>query len=221
MNFLILFTLFLLSSCANKFHLKSGDEVFLLKKIKITGNGKCRLTLAGQQDLFSCEALIQNENTWLVAISIPFRGEELMMLPSLDQEILNKNNLEDFEYRIAERMKLKKEFQNITASQILQSLHSAVRFLASETIHLNRNCRKEETQKICNVGSIFYDLKIVKDKLILSTQQKKLNNSDKLSYEIIAENLTNSDFKKTSFHLYNSKSSNENRPLISFEFFWN
>jgi len=202
-------------SCATKLPLQSGDEINLLKKTKITGLGKCRLTILQQQDLFSCEALMQNLNTWLLSISVPLRGEELMILPGLDHEILHKKILDDFEFRIAEKMKHKKEFKNLSASQVLQGFHSSVRFLQSEELRLNRKCYQEGKQTICKVGDNFFGLSIVRNKLVISSQDKNLK------FDVVAENLTSSDFKKTSFFLYHTGAKNSDNPLISFEIFWN
>src|SRR4051812_39014836 len=96
----IMALLLLVSSCSlfkpNK-TLHSSDAEKLLDSVKMTGEGRGRLTLGQSQYVFSVDSILKDDFDWILAVAIPLHGEEVMILPDLRKSQVANEETESFE----------------------------------------------------------------------------------------------------------------------------
>lgn len=210
--------LFFLTSCAlfkGGTSLKDKDQMKLLESVKLTGEGKGRLTLGQSKYLFSVDSVLKENFDWILAVSIPLHGEEVMILPDLKSKTVENEETESFEERIQmefQRLKLK----DFTSKQFLTELRSLVRFNLSSSWGQQKNCRPQEEHLVCEFDG---------DQFIVKTTEKEIHISKVLgedkSLELVAKNLTESFFQQTDIFLYTNKAQKEKKESsFSLELFW-
>lgn len=211
--------LFLLTSCAlfkTTPSLKSQDKLKLLDAVKLTGEGRGRLGLGAAQYVFSFESLMKENTDWILAVSIPLHGEEVMILPELKQKNMPKSELESFEARIDrefDRLKLEKI---LTSEEFLKEFRSLVRFNLAKSWGQKPDCAEQGDDLMCDLDG---------EKFLVKVSEKNINIIKLLgqgrSLVLSAQNLTDSFFDRTDIRLYSSDSNSEkNLSSLSLELFW-
>ena len=82
-RFFPLILLLYLSACATG-PVKNVSWDKLWAQVKMEGEGKARLEIPPESWVFSFEAVLK-KNDWLMAITIPLKGEESFAFPGLDR----------------------------------------------------------------------------------------------------------------------------------------
>lgn len=210
--------LIFLSSCAllkGTPSLKEQDPAKLIDAIKLTGEGKGRLTLGQSKYLFGVDSVLKENTDWILAVTIPFHGEEVMILPSLKEKEAVDEETESFEERIQtefERLKLK----GLSSKQFLSELRSLVRFQLGPSWGQKRDCRPQQQDLICAFDGENYLVEVTDKEIHIS---KALAEDKKI--ELVAKNLTDSFFQQTDIFLFANKAAKEKKETsFSLELFW-
>lgn len=204
------FLLIFLTSCAlfkkepSLFDKKISD---LIDAVKIEGSGRGRLGVEQQQYVFSYEAILKENNDWLLAVEIPLHGEEVMLLPELNKKTTNRTSHDSFEERIDRAMGPEIP---ISSEKFIKELRSFVQFLLANKLNFERNCTEKSRETyICSFRDQEYQV---------SRSQKSFNIRKHLEQdlilELVAENLNQNSFGRTSFFL------KDNKTFLSLELFW-
>lgn len=210
----------LLTSCAlfqSAPSLKTENKLKLLDAVKLTGEGRGRLSLGANQYVFSFESLMKENSDWLLAVSIPLQGEEVMILPQLKEKTMADAGAESFEARIDrefDRLKLDKV---LTSEEFLKEFRSLVRFNLAKTWGQKPVCAEQEEDLLCDLDG---------EKFLVKVTDKDINIIKLLgkgrSMVLSAQNLTNSFFDRTEIRLYSSEThSQKKESSLSLELFWN
>jgi hypothetical protein len=213
----ILVLLFALSACSLFQNQNIQDKKIedLLSSLQGTGEGKGRLGINRQQYLFSFDALLKENNDWLLAANIPLHGEEILVLPNLSSENELGSGHNDLGLRIEEgiRSYLKSQKQSpALAKTFLLELRTIMRLVLHKKLHLEIIC----AQKVCSLGDAVYQVEATSKQLSL-----KKSLSDEYEFEFAAMNLTNSIFRRSSIFLHSKNKQSAPSTLLSLELFWN
>lgn len=218
MQIISLALLFFISSCGlfkTSPSLLNKDPESLLKSVKVTGEGKGRLSLGQNQYVFGVDSVLKDTD-WILAVSIPLHGEEVMILKELKKKTLQDDETESFEKRIQWEFRQRKLDRKISAETFMMELRSLIRFILAEELDLKRRCNAHNEEYVCTMEDEKFHITVSEKKYFI---QKPLSNGNRL--ELVAQNLTDSFFSKTDFHLYtdNGKASSKS-PVFSLELFW-
>lgn len=213
--FLILIT----SSCSflkPKPSLKSMDVDRLLDSIKLTGEGKGRLTLGDHQHVFSVDSVFNENSDWIFAISIPLHGEEVMIISDLKSRHGTIDELSSFEHRIAKEFQRLKINKLVSTETFLKELRGLIRFTLASKWGQKRYCNPQQNEIICDLDGDKINLEVLDSEIKL---KKFLGQGQSL--QIVAKNLTDSFFEKTDIVLFlNSTQEQKKSPHFSLEIFW-
>lgn len=210
--------LFLLVSCS-VFRaaptLESFDQSKLLEAVRVTGEGRGRLTLGDSQYVFSVDSILKDDD-WIFAVTIPLHGEEVMILPELTKSQIPEQESESFEERIG------KEFQRLKLNRILTSkafiaeLRSMVRLVQSNALGLTPVCELRQNNSICTLEQMSYELLTAGKEFII---KKSLGQGKSL--QLVAKNLRDASFAQTQIRLYLSEAEQQQgNGQFSLELFW-
>lgn len=216
-----LLLLFLLCSCAAlrpRQSLTQLDPEKLLDAVRVTGEGRGRLSFgqSESQYVFGVESLLNDQTDWIIAVSVPLQGEEVMVLPDLRHKEIQNDDLDSFEDRIQREFKKLKFVTPFSASDFLRELRSLIRFQLAGPLGLKRVCKVRQGQGECSFDGESFRLQ-------LSEKELKINKSATGGslIQLRAQNLTDSFFKKVQISLYVSTEKDKpNRPDFSLELFW-
>jgi hypothetical protein len=200
--------LFLVSSCGLfKAHPSlSGKSIpELLTKVKSTGEGKGRLTAQGKQNLFGIESALKPNSDWMLAVSIPLHGEEVMVVPNLKSQKSRMMIAEGFDQRLMQTLTQELGSEDL-AEEYMHSLRSLLRFLNARELGLPMQCKSGKDEARCTQDGEEYFLKIVKDTLQIQKDKR---------ITVVARNLTDSFFEQTIFTLQSAQ-----KDLLTLELFW-
>lgn len=211
--------LFLLASCAifkGRPTLKNQDPEKLLASVKILGEGTGRLGLGQSSYLFSVDSILKENHDWILAVTIPLHGEEVMIFPNLKQRDATEGEMQSFEQRI------KRDFQKVglnkivTTEEFLKALRSLIRFNLAPSWGLKRSCNTHHNHLICELDG---------EEFKVSTTDREINISKSLGQgrmlQLDAKNLTDSFFEQTDIRLYsNEADSAKKNSSFSLELFW-
>lgn len=218
MQIICLALLFLVSSCAL---FKTGPSLLtmenetLLQSVKVTGEGKGRLSLGQNQYVFGVDSVLK-DGDWILAVSIPLHGEEVMILKDLKKKSVQDEETESFEKRIQWEFRQRKVDKSISAEKFLVELRSLIRFILSPKLGNERHCDAHNNEYICSMDEEKFTITRTEKKYFI---HKPLGNGNKL--ELVAQNLTDSFFSKTDFHLYTGEEESSSKaPVFSLELFW-
>ncbi len=215
-NYLLFFLFLIVSSCSSFEKVKSTNIDELLNSIKVTGEGKGRISTPRGQHLFSCDAILKEDHTWMLSIMIPLQGEELMILPQLEKKIPSDKTMDKFEWRIEEELKKVDIHHKLKPFQVIQGIHSMLRFVLGRELKLTRDCFVENNVNRCDLEN---------EKFIIEKKETSMQIGYELNadYDIllVAENLTNSFFGRTSFYVISKNKNYKFDSVIALEFFWN
>ena len=211
--------LFLLTSCAlfkSAPSLKSENKLKLLDAVRLTGEGRGRLSLGTSQYVFSFESLMKENTDWLLAVSIPLHGEEVMILPELKQKTMPVSELESFEARIDREFDQRKLDKVLTSEEFLKEFRLLVRFNLAKNWGQKPNCAEQGEDMICELDG---------EKVLVQVTEKEISIIRLLgkgrSLVLNAQNLTKSFFDRTDIRLYSSESHSQKKvSSLSLELFW-
>lgn len=186
----------------------------LLTFIKGEGEGKGRLGINHHQYLFGFDAILKENNDWILAANIPLHGEEILLLPNLKLETSTQESqsLERrIELGISDYLKSQKKNPELARIFMLE-LRRLMRLVFAEKLGLDLKCTDVE----CKMGEVVYQVKASSKQISL---KKSLN--DDYEIEFIAMNLTDSIFKRSSIFLHSKNKTSSSPTLLSLELFWN
>jgi hypothetical protein len=189
----------------------------LISSLRGVGEGRGRLSVPPQQYVFSYEAVLKESTDWLLAVSIPLHGEEILLLPNLKEEnaeIEGEGFGSRIEQAVAGYLHSQKESQELTA-KFLSELRSIMRFVLHRELKKTIECEEKSNIQICRMDETSYRVSLLNNRLII-----KKDISDRHQLELVAENLTGSFFSKTSIYLHSQKSISLGTPMLSLELFW-
>lgn len=211
--------LFFLTSCAmfkGQPSLKNKNQEKLLESVKILGEGTGRLGLGQSSYLFSVDSILKENNDWILAVTIPLHGEEVMIFPNLKQKDATEEEMQSFEQRIQREFHKVGLSKIVTTEEFLKALRSLIRFNLSSVLGVKRNCKAHQNDLICEFDG---------DEFKVSTTDRELNISKSLGQgrmlQLDAKNLTDSFFEQTDIRLYsNEADSAKKNSSFSLELFW-
>jgi hypothetical protein len=212
------FTLLLfISSCAlfKTQNIKTKNTEQVLSFLKGEGEGKGRLGLGQHQYLFSFDAILKQNTDWILAVSIPLHGEEILVLSDLKSQTELIESDQSFELRIEKGMNdlLQSEKRSPQlVKNFMREFRNLMRFVFHQKLNQNISCVEQN----CSMGDSLYRVEF-NHKLI---SVKKMIDSD-YQIELVATNLTDSIFKRTNIFLHSKKSDSKATPILSLELFWN
>jgi hypothetical protein len=193
---LFFLSIFLVSCSSIKPTPKSIDE--LLSSLRVTGEGRGRLGAEGHEYVVSVEALLKDQDTYLLALNIPTRGEEVLELKSLKNATASTSEILSFQKRI----------KNSLNPKFLLGMRSLLRLALARELKLNPSCTSDE----CRLEKEVFQVSRSKEKLLI---EKVYEDGSRIQME--GENLTDTIFSRTNFRLI---SPSVPRDRMSFELFW-
>lgn len=211
--------IFLLTSCTlfkvNP-SLKGQNELKLLDAIKLTGEGTGRLSLGQRQYLFGVDSLLKSNHDWVLAVTIPLQGEEIMILPNLNQKEASFQETESFEERIDKEFRQIKLNKVLSSEEFIKALRSLVRFNLSSHWGGEKYCKAQKSYLICEYDGDTFQVTVLDNEINI---EKALGEGRSLNLN--GKNLTESFFKQTSIHLYaNEAEAIKKQSSFSLELFW-
>lgn len=216
---LILLLLLLISSCSlfrSKPPIIDKGLENILNALKMTGEGRGRFSHEKGQNVFSYEAVLRPEGDWLMAVAVPLHGEEVMVLRNIKENEVSEENADNFELRLEQEIDSRMKDGILTGKDYLKALRSLIRFALAPQLSLLRVCTKEkESHFQCKIDQDLFRVRIQKDKIFIA---RELNKTHFL--ELAGENLTDSFFSRTSFHLHSENRSQKSPSVFSLELFW-
>jgi hypothetical protein len=211
--------LFFISSCSflkGTPSLKTIDTDRLLNSIKLTGEGKGRLTLGQSQHVFSVDSVLNEDLDWIFAVSIPLHGEEVMILSDIKSHQMKFSEVSSFEERIAKEFKRLKLNKILTTEKFMKELRLLIRFGLSPQWGQKRDCKPQQNETICELDGEIFIVHVLDNEIKI----KKLLGQGK-SLQIVAKNLTDSFFQKTDIILFlNDDQEVKKVSPFSLEIFW-
>jgi hypothetical protein len=211
--------LFLLTSCAlfkGQPSLKNKNQEKLLDSVKILGEGTGRLGLGQGQYLFSVDSIFKENTDWILAVTIPLHGEEVMIFPNLKQKDATEEEMQSFEQRIQREFHKVGLSKIVTTEEFLKALRSLIRFNLSTVLGVKRNCKAHQNHLVCEFDG---------EEFKVSSSDRELNISKSLGQgrmlQLDAKNLTDSFFEQSDIRLYsNEADSTKKNSSFSLELFW-
>jgi hypothetical protein len=146
--------LFFISSCSflkGTPSLKTIDTDRLLNSIKLTGEGKGRLTLGQSQHVFSVDSVLNEDLDWIFAVSIPLHGEEVMILSDIKSHQMKFSEVSSFEERIAKEFQRLKLNKILTTEKFMKELRLLIRFGLSPQWGQKRDCKPQQNETVCEL----------------------------------------------------------------------
>ncbi|MES2528983.1 MAG: hypothetical protein V4598_17990 [Bdellovibrionota bacterium] len=206
--------LLLLSSCTllkGSEKLKSSDLLKNLEAIKVEGEGKGRLHIQERQYLFGVESLLKEDKSWIMGVSIPLHGEEVLLFPSLDQKNTDDYAMDSFALRIDAGIRENLKKSTLKGADFLTALRKTLRFLLAARLKLPVNCEAKDKDQICKLGD---------DEFLVKTSEKSLQVVTPFaghSLVTTGTNLTGPIFMNTQFKVTSPETTQD---LLTLELFW-
>jgi hypothetical protein len=188
----------------------------LLDSIKLTGEGKGRLTLGQNQHVFSVDSILNEDHDWIFAVSIPLHGEEAMILSDIKSRQMKHEEFSSFEERIAKEFQRLKLNKIISTEELMKELRLLIRFGLSKQWGQKRLCKPQQNETICELDQDSYIVEVLDSEI----KVKKILGHGR-SLQIVAKNLTDSFFQKTDIFLFLNESDEKKKSSpFSLEIFW-
>jgi len=212
----LLFIILILTSCSlfKSQNIQDKKIEELVSYFKGVGEGKGRLGINRQQYLFSFDALLKENNDWMLAANIPLHGEEVLVLRNLKKKNVDDSEKDGLAIRIEQGIidYLKSQKQSPELAELfLLELRGIMRLVLHKKLQLKIFC----TQQECRMGDAIYQVEATSKQLSL-----KKSLSDDFEIEFTAMNLTDSIFHRSNIFLHSKIKSNPTPTLISLELFW-
>ncbi len=186
----------------------------LVSYLQGTGEGKGRLGINRQQYLFGFDALLKENNDWILAANIPLHGEEVLMLRNLEKVSVDEDKADGLEIRIqqgiSDYLKSQKQSPHLSKDFLLE-LRTIMRLILHKKLGLELSC----SQKECRIGEAIYQVEATSKQLSL-----KRSLSKDFEIEFTAMNLTESIFRRSNIYLQSKNKSSSALTLLSLELFW-
>lgn len=212
--------LFFITSCAlfrGEPSLTGMNKEELLQSVKLTGEGRGRLTLGESQYVFGVDSVLNETNDWIMAVQIPLHGEEVMILPDLTKKRVANEETDSFEERIEREFRRLALHKIISAEEFIQEMRSIIRFVLAPEWKGKRNCVAQKQDTVCELDG---------EKFLLSANEKEFTIKKTMKagvdIQIVAKNLTKSFFGRTDIRLHSETDQKLKREASSFslELFW-
>ncbi len=211
--------LFLMTSCAlfqKAPSLTQMDHEKLLNAVRLTGEGKGRLSFGKNQYVFSVDSVLKDNHDWILAVAIPLHGEEVMVLSDLKQKSSPSEGSESFEKRINTEIKRLRLNKILPGNQFMEELRSLVRFILSPHWGGVRNCQPEQMEFVCTFEGDVFRLEVTPKEFTIS---RSLDRGSRL--QLVSRNLTESIFKRSEIRLFlKDKDIEQKTSPFSLELFW-
>ena len=186
----------------------------LVSYLQGTGEGNGRLGINRQQYLFGFDALLKENNDWILAANIPLHGEEVLMLRNLEKVSVDEDKADGLEIRIqqgiSDYLKSQKQSPHLSKDFLLE-LRTIMRLILHKKLGLELSC----SQKECRIGEAIYQVEATSKQLSL-----KRSLSKDFEIEFTAMNLTESIFRRSNIYLHSKNKSSSALTLLSLELFW-
>lgn len=211
------FFLFVLCSCSlfktqKSLDIKEADK--LVDSVQMTGEGKGRLSIGQNQYVFSVDSVLNETNDWILAVTIPLHGEEVMILKNIKDPKTQEDELDSFEQRI--ESELRRLNINMTAEDFLKDMRGLVRFVLSSKLGEKRSCVAQQSDMQCEFARDKFLLSVKKNAFHIEKITKKSTH-----VKLVAENLTGPIFTKTTITLSAEKAKNASaKSPLELELFW-
>lgn len=187
----------------------------MVKSIRVTGEGRGRLGIGQQSYLFSFEAGLKDHD-WMLAVSVPLHGEEVMILHEIKEINPSTTKRESFELRIDHEMRNRLSLGNISGRDVTRELRAIIRFVMSSDLELKKECNlKDQNIYECKMDKDVF--RVVRDR---DSIKIKKNIKDTHYFELIGENYSDSAFQRTNFYLRSQQEKAKSAALLSLELFW-
>jgi hypothetical protein len=213
-----LILLFLVLSCSHLSGMKSLEDYNkfeLLNSVRLTGEGKARLILGEKTLVLNVDSLISKDFDWILAMSLPLYGEEVLILPDLKNSSRHSEQV-SLEKRLdqeARKLKLGTAFQG---RLILAQLRDLLRFFHAQDLGLSRQCQVENNEWTCTLDEKNYRIEVQSHELVVTSLENMA-----LPIAVVAKNLTSSNFTNVMIKSEPPQSKNSNvANNFSIEFFW-
>lgn len=203
MNYFIPFLFLILSSCAT---LKPHSLQESLRLINLEGEGRGRIGYVDQNYLFRFESAFREKN-WLLNLTVPMHGEELLVFEELDKNVSNKK-MQSLELQIDQSVKRQTKLDKLQDVNVVSHLRSLVRFAQAEKLGLDINCHSYK----CYLDEEEFLVTPISDGVEIRKYVK-----DNYYVELAAVYLEKNYYSRTNFFL-KKEESKEN--LFSLELFW-
>lgn len=170
----------------------SVDQI--LSAVPMVGEGRGRIGIKGRNFVFAFDALLKENNDWLLSATIPMHGEELMIFPDLKSKhpVVQE---ESFEQRI-ERMFQQELGDKNSGSKVVQELRGLIRFMLSAKLGLNRECEQKDVEALCSLSSeSVYTVKNLSEKKI--SIHREIGTNETIQVE--GESFQDGRFLRTNF----------------------
>ncbi len=191
--------------------LKNQDREKLLNSIRVVGEGTGRLSFREREYVFGVESGLKENYDWILAVSIPLHGEEVMVLPELQKITVEESEIDSFEKRIAQEFRTF-ELPDLSSKQFLKEVRSLMRFRLSPAWGQKRQCMEH----ICELDG---------EKFVVQVEEKEIFITKMMTHEsrvtLAAKNLTEPFFGQTEIRLYsNTDDWQKKKAIFSLELFW-
>ena len=190
--------------------MKKMNKEELLDAVKLTGEGRGRLTLGQAQYVFGVDSVLNENRDWIMAVQIPLHGEEVMILPDLTKRSIKNEEMESFEERIENEFRRLEIRKIMTGEEFLQEMRSVIRFVLTKEWGGKRDCAPQDEDFICQLDGENFLISTRDKEFIIKKSLKK-----GVSLEIVARNLTKPFFQRTDILLYS-----QDKSAFSMELFW-
>lgn len=188
--------------------ISSNDTLKILSSVKLTGEGKGRLHIKERQYLFGLESVVKDNDTWIMAVSIPLHGEEALIFPRLKENSDVDPAMESFAMRIDAGIRENFKDSELRGRDFILALRKTVRFLLAPKLGLTVTC----SESACRLGD---------DEFQIEREEKVVRIRTNFSgHQMIttASNLTGPFFLHTQFRVISPL---KKQDLLSLELFWN
>ncbi len=206
--------LILLTSCSlfkGSEKLKSDDLLRNLQSIKVEGEGKGRLHIQERQYLFGVESLLRDDRSWIMGVSIPLHGEEVLLFSALNEKTTDDLSMDSFALRIDAGIRENLKNSKLRGSDFLNAMRKTLRFLLSGKLKLPVSCRTQDQKQVCSLGE---------DEFFVTPAEKSIRIVTPFAgNELVttATNLTGSFFMNTQFKVQVPEGKQD---LLTLELFW-
>lgn len=182
----------------------------LLDAVKLTGEGRGRLSLGQNQYVFGVDSVLNENRDWIMAVQIPLHGEEVMILPDLTKRRIKNEETESFEERIENEFRRLEIHKIMSGEEFLQEMRTVIRFVLAKEWGGKRDCAARDQELVCQLDGEKFVVSATDKEFIINKSLKK-----GVSLQIVGKDLTKPFFQRTDILLQS-----QNKSSFSMELFW-
>lgn len=192
------------------------DKEKLLDSIQLTGEGKGRLTLGQSKYLFAVDSVLNNNYDWILAVSMPVHGEEVLVFSNLKDKSINAQDRGSLELRIINELRHLKLDRSVEAEIFMNELRSLIRFNLARYWGQKRDCKQISSEFICTFDGEDFHVNVARNEITVNKFFSK-----KGIIQLSAKNFNNFTFGRTDILFFKSLNDLKKRDSdFSLEFFW-